>query len=104
MNNGKDLLISCSFDKDCRLWSISQENCLKIFKGNGSITWSMQVLSEKIFVSGSAKILFWNIDSSEAIHSIKLDQSKSTILSLLKNDKNELVFAGQHNFIGLIKI
>ena len=64
----------------------------------------MQILSEKIFVSASTEILFWNIDSTEAIHSIKPDQSKSTIFSLLKNDRNELVFAGQHHFIGLVKI
>ena len=27
-NNNNDLLISCSIDKDCRLWNISQGNCL----------------------------------------------------------------------------
>ena len=65
---------------------------------------SMQILSEKIFPSVSTEILFWNIFSTEAIHSIKPHQSKSTIFSLLKNDKSELVFAGQYDFIGLIKI
>ena len=34
----------------------------------------MQILSEKIFVPASAEILLWNIDSTEAIHSIKADQ------------------------------
>ena len=104
MNNSKDLLLSCSDDKDCRLWSISQENCLKIFKGHSNRIWTMQILSEKTFVSASAEILFWNIDSAEAIHSIKPDESGDIIHSLLKNVKNELVFAGQHDFIGLIKI
>ena len=64
----------------------------------------MQILSEKIFVSVSAEILFWNIDNTEAIHSIKPDQSGEIILSLLKNNINELVFAGEHDFIGLIKL
>ena len=65
----------------------------------------MQILSEKIFVSGSEEILFWNIDSTEAIHSIKPDdQPGKTINSMIKNDRNELVFVGQHSFIGLIKL
>ena len=41
MNNSKDLLVSCSVDKDCRLWSISQENCLRVFNGNSDKTYSM---------------------------------------------------------------
>ena len=55
MNNSKDLLLSCSYDKDCRLWSISHENCLKIFKGHSSLICLMQILSEKVFVSTSAE-------------------------------------------------
>ena len=105
MNNSKDLLVSCSDDKDCRLWSISQENCLKIFKGHTNKIWSIQILSEKIFVSASSEIIFWDINSTEAIHTIKPDdQPGRTIYSLMKKDKNELVFAGSHDFIGLIKI
>ena len=104
MNNNKDFLLSCSSDKDCRLWSISQENCLRIFKGHSNQIWSMQILSEKIFTSTSAEVIFWNIDSEEAINTIKPDQSEKWILTMIKNDKNELVFAGQHNFIGFIKI
>ena len=104
MNDSNDLLVSSSFDKDCRLWSISQENCLKIFKGHSNWICSMEILSEKVFVSASSEILFWNIDSTEAIHSIKPTQSKGRIISLIKNDRNELVFAGEYNFIALIKI
>ena len=104
MNNSKDLLVSCSDDKDCRLWSISQGHCLRVFKGHSSFIGSIQVLSEKIFTSVSEEILFWNIDSTEAIHSIKPDQSGNSINCMIKNDKNELVFAGMHDFIGLIKI
>ena len=104
MKNSNDLLVSCSGDRDCRLWSISQENCLRVFKGHISKINSIQMLSEKIFVSASAEIIFWNIESSEAIHVIKLDQSGKMINSLMKNDENELFFAGQHDFIGLIKI
>ena len=104
MNNSKDFLVSCSNDKTCIMWSISQENCLKIFKGHSNEINSIQILSEKIFVSASAEVIFWNIDSAEIIMSIKPDLSGNTINSLMKNDKNELVFAGRHNFIGLIKI
>ena len=104
MNNSNDLLVSCSDDKDCRLWSISKENCLKIFKGHSNRIWSIQILSEKIFVSASVEIIFWNVDSIEAIHSIKPDQSGKMITSLMKNDENELIFAGCHDFIGLIRI
>ena len=104
MNNSKDLLVSCSADENCLLWSISHGNCLNAFKGHNDWIWSMVVLSDKIFVSASEEIIFWNIHRSEAIHSIKPDQSKSIIFSLLKNDRNELVFAGTHDFIGLIKI
>ena len=104
MNNSRNLLISCSEDRDCRLWSILNENCLKIFKGHSDTIWSIQILSDKIFVSGSTEIIFWNIDKSEAVHLIKPDDSESLILSLLKNDSNELVFAGMHDFIGFIKI
>ena len=41
----KDLLVSCSGDKFCRLWSILQENCLKIFKGHSDRIWTIQILS-----------------------------------------------------------
>ena len=105
MKYSKDLLVSCSGDKDCRLWSISQENCLKIFKGHSDKIWSMEILSDKIFVSVSREIIFWDIDNTEFIRSIKPDdQQKGTIAFLIKNDRNELVFAGSHDFIGLIKI
>ena len=104
MKNSKNLLVSCSNDKDCRLWSISQGNCLRVFKRHSNTIWTIQILSENIFISVSAEIIFWDIDSSEAIHSIKPDKSEKMILSLLKNDRNELVFAGYHDFIGLIKI
>ena len=104
MNNSKDLLISCSNDKDCRLWSISQGNCLKIFKGHSGRINSILLLSEKIFASASAEIIFWNIESTEFTRSIKIDQSENRITSLIKNGNNQLVFAGQHDFIGMIKI
>ena len=104
MNNGNNLLISCSGDKDCRLWSISHENCLRIFKGHSNQIWSIQILSEKIFVSTSAEVIFWDIDNADLIRSIKIDQSENRITSLIKNDINELVFAGMHDFIGFIKI
>ena len=98
------MLVSCSKDKDCRLWSILHENCLKIFKGHTNQIWSIQILSEKIFVSVSAEVIFWNVDSNEAINSIRPDQSVNIIHSLIKNDRNELVFAGMHDFIGFIQI
>ena len=103
MNNSKDMLVSCSSDEDCRLWNISTGLCLKIFKGQSGVIWSMQILSEKVFMSASTEINFWNIDSTEVIHSIKPDQSEG-IFSLIKNNRNELIFAGTHDFIGLIKI
>ena len=34
MIKNNDLLLICSNDKDCRLWSISHENCLMIFRGH----------------------------------------------------------------------
>ena len=132
MINSKDLLVSCSNDRDCRLWSISQENCLKIFKGHSDKIWSIQILSEKIFVSASKEIIFWDIDSIEIMRyikpdqpkkfifsliksdikeliievtrSIKPDQPRKFIFSLMKNDINQLVFAGGYEFIGLIEI
>ena len=97
MYNSKDLLVSCSTDKDCQLWSISHENCLKIFKGHGHSTRSMEILSEKIFGLTGAELMYWNIDSAEAIHSIKSDQSGKISFSLIKNNENELVFAGEHD-------
>ena len=104
-NNSNDLLVSSSLDKDCRLWSISQGNCLKIFEAHSSQIWSIYVLSEKIFVSGSAEIIFWNIDSTKFIRSIKPDdKSRNIINSMIKNNENQLIFAGGNDFIGLIKI
>ena len=50
MKSSIDLLISCSHDMvDCRLWSISQENCLKIFRGHSDWIPAIQKLSEKCF-------------------------------------------------------
>ena len=91
MYNSKDLLVSCSPDKDCRLWNISHENCLKIFKGHSHPTRSMQILSEKIFGLTGAELIFWNIDSVEVIHSIKSDQSGKISFFLIMNNENELV-------------
>ena len=85
-------------------WSILDQNCLKIFKGHINDIWSIQILSEKIFVSASAEVIFWNIENTDVIKSIRPDQSANQIISLMKNDINELVFAGMHDFIGFIKI
>ena len=104
MKNSNNMLISCSNDKDIRLWNILQENCLKIFKGHSDRILSIQILCDKIFISAGAEIIFWNIDSKEAINSIKPDQSGKINTSLIKNDMNELLFAGYHDFIGLIKL
>ena len=104
MKNSKDLLVSCSGDKHCRLWSIRQNDCLKIFKGHSNWIQSMQILSEKIFVSASSEIIFWNIYGNEFIHCIKQDHTKNLIFALVKNDINELICAGGHDFIGFIKI
>ena len=104
MKHSKDLLVSCSGDKDCRLWSILHGNCLKIFKGHTDTIWSIQILSQKIFVSAGVEIIFWDIESPEIIRSMKPDESEDRIASMIKNKENELVFAGGHDFIGLIKI
>ena len=105
LNNSKDLLVSCSLDKYCRLWSISQGDCLKIFEVHSSYIWSICILSEKIFVSGSTEIMFWNVDSPKFIRSIVPDdKSRKTITSMIKNNEKELIFAGKYDFIGLIKI
>ena len=103
MNNSKNLLLSCSCDKDCRLWDISQEYCLRIFRGHSNRVNSLLILSEKIFASASAEIIFWHIDNPGIIHCIKPDQSGSRIATLLKTNESELVFAGMHNFIGWIR-
>ena len=34
LDTSKDLLLSCSHDNSCKLWNISQENCLKTFNGH----------------------------------------------------------------------
>ena len=104
MKRSKNLLLSCSEDNDCRLWNISQEDCLKVFKGHSDGVNSIQILSDKIFVSASAEIIFWNIESKEIIHSIQVDKSKNQIISLIKSSRNKLICAGTHNFIGFIKI
>ena len=104
MHNSKDMLVSCSDDTDCRLWSISDENCLRVFKGHSDQIWSIQILSDKIFVSASIEVIFFNIDSTEGICSITPDQSGHMIVSLIKNGSDKLVFAGDHDFIGVIKI
>ena len=103
MDHNKDLLISCSIDKDCRLWSILQENCLKVFRLHSDKIWSIQILSEKIFVSASTEIIFWNIDNAGVIRFIKPDKLGKKITSLIKNDENELIFAYPDS-IGVIKI
>ena len=104
MNNNNDMLVSCSDDKYCMLWSISQGKCLRVFKGHSNIIYSIQILSDKIFASASAEIIFWNVDSPEINRFIRPDQSGKMIVSLIKNDSDELIFAGVHEFIGMIKI
>ena len=104
LNNSNDMLVSCSDDSDCRLWSILHGSCLRIFKGQNNEVNSIHILSEQIIVLASSKITFWNIDRAEVIRSIKPDKSEDIIISLIKNDSNELVFAGGHDFIGMIKI
>ena len=104
MNKSKDSLLSCSRDKDVRLWNISQGYCLKIFKGHSNSIRSIQILSEKIFISAGAEIIFWNFENTEIIKLIQPCQYGENITSLIRNDKNELIFVGGHNFIGFINI
>ena len=104
MDNSNDLLVSGSDDKHCRLWSISKGNCLRIFKGHSDKIWSIQILSETMLVSAGAELIFWNIESQEFINSIKSDQSGSRIACLIKNIRNELIFAGGNDFIGVINL
>ena len=104
IKNSSDILLSCSHDKDCRLWSISQQKCFKIFLGHSAGILSIQILSDKIFVSVSEEIIFWNFENTEILKLIKPRQSGAKIISLTKNDKRELIFVGEHNFIGFINI
>ena len=112
MKNSQDLLVSSSNDKDVRLWSISSGSCQKIFRGHSSnYIPSIEILSDKIFVSMSTEIILWNFDTqvdsnnyvTKNIRSIKPDESGNTIYSLIMTE-NELIFAGDHDYIGLIKI
>ena len=50
----------------------------------------------------SDEIIFWDINSTKSIHSIKPDQSGNMISSLIITE-NELIFAGGHAFIGFIQ-
>ena len=65
---------------------------------------SIQILSDKIFLSKSKEINFWDINSTKSIRSIQPDKSGNIISSVIMNNENELIFAGGHAFIGLIKI
>ena len=104
MKHSKNLLVSCSGDKDCRLWNISQGDCLKIFKGHTDTILSMQMLSETIFVSVAIEMIFWDIESPGIIRTMKPDQLGDVITTFMESSENELVFAGGDNFIGLIKM
>ena len=104
MKRRNNFLLSCSDDKYCRLWNISRENCLKIFKGHSDGVNSVHILSDKIFVSASSEIIFWDIENIEIIKVIQPDQSGNQIISLIKKGKNRLICADAHDFIGLIKI
>ena len=100
MKNHKDLLVSCSDDKDCRLWSISRSSCLKKFKGHSYKIWSILILSDKQFVSVSKEIKFWSIDEDENIKTITCDN----IISCLTKVEDEIIISGGINYIGTIKM
>ena len=104
VKNSKDLLVSCSWDKDCRLWSIARASCLQIFKGHTNKVVSILVLSNKIFASAGTEIKFWDIDQVESIKTITPDDNGTLTISMIKDTEETIVFAGNHNYLGTLNM
>ena len=115
MKDCNDLLVSCSFDDYCKLWSISKEICLKNFNSHGhnaSSVRSILILSSKIFASAGTEIKFWNIDEEnaiatiiprESIANIIPRESKKRVLSLIRESNNTFIFGGFQGYLGFLK-
>ena len=52
---------------------ISTNDCLKKFKGHSDMITSIIVLSDKIFVSASREVKFWNIDKDKCVKSVAVE-------------------------------
>ena len=99
--NHKDLIVSCSLDKECRLWSLSRGECLRVYSGHSNQVWTIWVLSEKIFVSFGEEIKFWHVDRDEEITSLKVEK---LVYSYVQTEKKSILFGGQWDWLRKIKI
>jgi WD40 repeat protein len=69
----EDFVISSHNDLTIRIWSVSQQKCLKILGGHLDTIQCLQMLSNEIFISGSLdkSIRFWNIHTGNCVGMFK---------------------------------
>ena len=103
VNRLKNILISGAEDDSCRLWSIDDQSCRKIFKGHSFTVYSLMVLSDKEFFSCANEIIFWNIENESPLKRIEVDPKDKNIFSMCRKG-GEILFCGEHDFIGRIEI
>ena len=93
VEKNKDLLLSSSYlkSKELRLWSISKNMCLRTYHGHSNQIYDVLLISDKIFISSSGEIKFWNLYSGECIKTISREVKT---LALAKTRRNMMVFGG----------
>ena len=74
IQNQIDLLLSCSQDKECRLWRLSQGYCLKVFNDYNADILCLLSLSNKYFISAGNEIKIWDIEEEKCLKTFKTDE------------------------------
>ena len=104
MDKYRDLLVSCSDDKEVRLWSLSISECIKVFQGNNTSVNHIMVLSERMFATCGIDIKFWDIEKDEHVRSINCETSEKQIFWMTKLSENKIAICGQFDDIRTIML
>ena len=91
----KELLISSSHDKECKLWSLADGACIRTFSGHSGWVYSILILSNEIFASASKEIKIWHIDQNNCIKTLTTNQPEKHIYTMSETSKGTIFCCGE---------
>ena len=82
-------LVTCSSDKQIKLWDLNTFECLRTFTGHDGAVSSVQLLSDERIVSGSEDetIKIWSLKSGDCLQTLKGHTSWVWCVNILSDEK-----------------